>query len=64
MKIDMEDQMKLNVLWVDDMPTDEFMNEAYEYGLDITTATCVEEGIKCLKNYRRSFLMEWPPGDV
>ena len=50
MKIDMEDQMKLNVLWVDDMPTDEFMNEAYEYGLDITSATCVEEGIKCLKD--------------
>jgi hypothetical protein len=46
----MEDNIKLNVLWVDDMPTEEFMDEAYEYGLDITSATSVNKGLSLLKD--------------
>ncbi|WP_155808329.1 hypothetical protein [Xylanibacter brevis] len=46
----MEGQMKLNVLWVDDMPTNEFMDEAYEYGLSITSATSVNKGLSLLKD--------------
>ena len=46
----MEEQMKLNVLWVDDMPTDEFMNEAYEYGLSITTVKSVNKGLSLLRD--------------
>lgn len=46
----MENQIMLNVLWVDDLPTDEFMNEAYEYGLSITSATSVEKGLSLLKD--------------
>ncbi len=46
----MEEHIKLNVLWVDDEPSEEFKNEAYENGLDITSATCVDEGIKLLRN--------------
>lgn len=46
----MEEQIKLNVLWVDDQPTEEFMNEAYEYGLDLTAATSVSKGLEYLKN--------------
>lgn len=38
---------RYKVLWVDDQPTEEFLNEAYEQGLDITVATnycdCVVE---------------------
>lgn len=44
----MED-IKLNVLWVDDMPTEELMNEAYDYGLDLKAVKCVDSGIKALK---------------
>ena len=46
----MEDNIKLNVLWVDDMPTEEFMDEAYEYGLDIQPVTSVNGGIAALKD--------------
>ena len=46
----MEEFIKLNVLWVDDQPTEDFMNEAYEYGLDITPVTCVNHGISALKD--------------
>lgn len=42
--------VRLNVLWVDDMPTEEFMDEAYEYGLDITSATSVNKGLSLLKD--------------
>lgn len=48
--IDMEDEVRLNVLWVDDMPTQDFMNEAYEYGLSITPATSVNMGMSMLKD--------------
>ncbi len=46
----MEDIIKLNVLWVDDIPTEEFMNEAYEYGLDIIAAKSVQSGLKLLND--------------
>lgn len=46
----MEDQMKLNVLWVDDMPTNEFLDEAFEYGLSITSAKSVNTGLSLLKD--------------
>lgn len=46
----MEDNIKLNVLWVDDMPTEEFRDEAYEYGLDIQPVTSVNGGIAALKD--------------
>ena len=46
----MEEQIRLNVLWVDDMPTEEFMNEAYEYGLEITSVTCVNKGMEALRD--------------
>jgi hypothetical protein len=46
----MGDEVRLNVLWVDDMPTDEFMNEAYEYGLSITPAKSVNTGLSLLKD--------------
>lgn len=43
-------EIKLNVLWVDDIPTEEFMNEAFDYGLDITPVKSVNSGIKELKD--------------
>lgn len=46
----MEDLIRLNILWVDDIPNEDFMNEAYEYGLDITSVTCVNHGISALKD--------------
>lgn len=46
----MEDITRLNVLWVDDMPTEEFMDEAYENGLSITSATSVNKGLSLLKD--------------
>ena len=51
----MEDQVRLNVLWVDDIPTEEFMNEAFEEGLEITSVTCVNSGIDALKNKSKSW---------
>lgn len=49
------DEMKLQVLWVDDQPKDEFLNEAFEYGLDITVTTCVNDGITALKDTSKSW---------
>ena len=46
----MEEQMKLNVLWVDDLPTDDFMNEAFDNGLDIESVKSVNSGISALKD--------------
>lgn len=45
----MEEKVRLNILWVDDMPTEDFMNEAYDYGLDLKAVKCVDSGIKALK---------------
>lgn len=41
---------KYKVLWIDDEPTEEFMNEAYEYGLDIINAKCHDAGMILLKD--------------
>ena len=48
--IDMEEQIRLNVLWVDDMPTEDFMNEAFKNGLSITSALSVKTGIALLND--------------
>ncbi len=42
--------VRLNVLWVDDLPTEEFMDEAYKNGLSITSATSVNKGLSLLKD--------------
>lgn len=47
---DMEEKIRLNVLWVDDMPTENFMNEAYEYDLNITPATSIKSGLALLND--------------
>lgn len=46
----MEEQIRLNVLWVDDMPTEDFMNEAYKNGLYITSAMSVKTGMAILND--------------
>lgn len=46
----MEEDVRLNVLWVDDQPKEDFMNEAFEYGLDITPASCVNRGLDALRD--------------
>ena len=46
----MEEKIRLNVLWVDDMPTENFMNEAYEYDLNITPATSIKSGLALLND--------------
>ena len=51
----MEDIVGLNVLWVDDMPSEEFMNQAYKHGLDITSATCVNNGLEALRDKSKAW---------
>lgn len=51
----MEEQIRLNVLWVDDMPTEDFMNEAYKNGLEITSVRCVNSGMDALKDTSKSW---------
>jgi hypothetical protein len=46
----MEEDVRLNVLWVDDQPKEDFMNEAFEYGLDITPASSVNSGLDALRD--------------
>lgn len=46
----MEEDVRLNVLWVDDQPKEDFMNEAFEYGLDITPAPNVNSGLDALRD--------------
>jgi hypothetical protein len=36
----------IQVLWIDDQPNDEFMDFAYENGVDITVTTNVDDGIQ------------------
>lgn len=36
----------IQVLWIDDQPNDEFMDFAYENGIDITVTTNVDDGIQ------------------
>lgn len=41
---------KYKVLWIDDEPSNEFINEAYEYDIDIINATCHDAGMILLKD--------------
>ena len=51
----MEDIVRLNVLWVDDIPTEEFMNEAFENGIEITPVKCVNSGMNALRDTSKSW---------
>ena len=51
----MEENIKFNVLWIDDQPNDAFINEAYEYGLDIKNCLCVNDGIGHLKDEKENW---------
>lgn len=51
----MNEDYKIKVLWVDDEPNDDFMNEAYEEGLDLDNVICVEDGIASLKDSSKSY---------
>lgn len=51
----MDENYKIKVLWVDDEPNDDFMNEAYEEGLDLDNVICVEDGIANLKDPQKSY---------
>ncbi|MBQ7419902.1 MAG: hypothetical protein IJV17_04070 [Prevotella sp.] len=51
----MEDIVRLNVLWVDDQPKEDFMNEAYENGLEITPVKCVNSGMGSLKDKSKAW---------
>ena len=51
----MNEDYKIKVLWVDDEPNDDFMNEAYEEGLDLDNVICVEDGIASLKDPSKSY---------
>ena len=46
----MDGKVNLQVLWVDDMPSDAFINEAFKYGLSLTVCTSVNGGIQLLKD--------------
>ena len=46
----MEGKVNLQVLWVDDMPYDALINEAFKYGLSLTVCTSVNGGIQLLKD--------------
>lgn len=46
----MENGVRLSVLWIDDIPADEFLNEAYKYDLEITPATSVNAGLALMKD--------------
>lgn len=51
----MEENIKLNVLWVDDIPTEEFKNEAFDYDLDIISFKSVNSGIAALKDKSKAW---------
>lgn len=51
----MGEEYKIKVLWIDDEPNDDFMNEAFEEGLNIENVICVEDGITKLKDPEKSF---------
>jgi len=52
---DMEETIKTQVLWVDDQPKEDFMNEAFDCGLDITSATCVSKGVSLLNDKSKAW---------
>ena len=41
--------MKYKVLWIDDLPNDEFLDAAHAMDMDIQVATCYETGIEWLR---------------
>lgn len=41
---------RYKVLWIDDDPKEEFMNEAAEYDIDIEVALCHNEGVRLLQS--------------
>lgn len=47
------EELKLEVLWIDDEPNDAFIDAAIEEGINITNCVCVEDGIKLLKDNSR-----------
>lgn len=49
------DKYRYRVLWIDDDPSEEFVNEAFEYDLDIEVKTCHNDGIMALKNKYNKF---------
>lgn len=51
----MNEDFKIKVLWVDDEPNEDFMNEAYEEGLDLDNVICVEDGIAKVNNPKKSY---------
>lgn len=46
----MMNEVMLKVLWVDDIPQNMFINNAYTNGVDIENVTCVNDGIKKLQD--------------
>lgn len=44
------DNVLLKVLWVDDLPQNMFINNAYKNGVDIENVICVNEGIEKLQD--------------
>ncbi len=47
------DELILEVLWIDDEPSETFIDEAFEEGIKITNCLCVDEGVKLLKDNRK-----------
>jgi hypothetical protein len=46
---------KYSVLWIDDNPSEGFLNEAFEYGLEIEVKTCHNDGIAALRDPNNSY---------
>ena len=44
------DELRLEVLWIDDEPTEAFKDEAFDEGINITNCACVNEGLKFLND--------------
>lgn len=46
----MEKSYRIQVLWIDDLPSEEFLDDAYDEGIDIKVATNVQDGLDILNN--------------
>ena len=44
------EELLIEVLWIDDEPSEAFKDEAFEEGINITNCVCVDEGIRLLKD--------------
>lgn len=44
------EELLLEVLWIDDEPTEAFKDEAFEEGINITNCVCLNDGISLLKD--------------